>query len=173
MTTSRRDLEISACDGATPEAALRQLAGHHSERVRAAVALNPAAPTDLLLTLVQDPSNWVAGLAASHPAADRSVWEAAFARGGRVLIDLVAVPWLDLDLAAAAAATGDAGCVSRWPLTPPTGPCSCSWPVMPIPRSGPAWHGTGSLENCGQPWPRTRSARSEPRSPATHTRRMS
>ena len=108
MTTSRRDLEISACDRATPEAALRQLAGHHSERVRAAVALNPAAPTDLLLTLVQAPSNWVAGLAASHPAADRSVWEAAFARGGRVLIDLVAVPWLDLDLAAAAAATGDA-----------------------------------------------------------------
>ena len=105
---SRRDLEISACDPATPATGLRELAGHPSERVRAAVTLNPAVPKDLLLTLVQDASEWVAGLAASHPAADRSVWEAAFVRGGSVLFDLVAVPWLDLDLAAAAAATGDA-----------------------------------------------------------------
>jgi hypothetical protein len=108
VTTSRRDQEISACDPATPEAALGALAGHRNERVRAAVALNPAAPADLLLSLIKDTSDWVAGLAASHPTADRSVWEAAFTRGGRVLIDLVAVPWLDLDLAAAAAATGDA-----------------------------------------------------------------
>ena len=107
MPTSRRDLEIRACDPSTPKAELHELAGHRSERVRAAVALNPAAPAALLLTLAADASDWVAGLAASHPAADRTVWEAAFARGGRVLVDLVAVPWLDPDLAVAAAVIGE------------------------------------------------------------------
>lgn len=76
--------------------------------VRAGVALNPGTPSALLIGLVQDASDWVAGLAASHPRADRGVWEAALARGGRVLMDLVAIPWLDPDLAASAAATGEA-----------------------------------------------------------------
>lgn len=98
---------MRACDPSAPDAELRELAGHSSERVRAAVALNPAVSTDLLLSLVHDASDWVAGLAASHPATGRSVWEAAFARGGRVLVDVVAVPWLDPDLAAAAAASDD------------------------------------------------------------------
>jgi hypothetical protein len=106
VTTSRH-LERSACDPATPEVELRELARNRSERVRACVALNPGTPTTLLIGLVQDASDWVAGLAASHPRADRRVWEAALDRGGRVLLDLVAIPWLDPDMAAAAAATAE------------------------------------------------------------------
>lgn len=79
-------------------AEFRYLASHSSERVRAAVALNRAVSTDLLQSLVSDASDWVAGLAASHPAASRDAWETALARRGQVLADVVAHPWLDRDL---------------------------------------------------------------------------